>query len=71
MTTPQQLFKSGDYAFDKITNAVVYVEYAERYAQTYRYLVRNKESGGFRMQEQLYYSKTDLDGNPIPTTNEA
>jgi hypothetical protein len=66
-----QLYKIGDFVFDKMTKEVVVVEYVDMREGTYRYLVRNKDSGGFRLQDQLYYSTTDLDGNEVPTTNEA
>ena len=67
----EPLYKIGDFVFDKVSRGVVVIEYVEQRGETYRYLVRNKDCGGFRLQDQLYYSTTDLDGNAVPTTNEA
>jgi len=63
-------FKVGDYAWDKITNSAVVIEYVS-HGDKVKYLVKNSEIGGFRFEEQLMASTVDLDGNALPTTNEA
>lgn len=63
------MYKVGDYAWDKVTDSTVIVEYVDSHQN--RYLVRNDRIGGFRFQDQLMYSTVDLNGNPLPTTNEA
>ena len=65
------MFKIGDYAYDKTTNSVVIVEYIADDFQQKRYLVRNDTVGGFRFEDQLMHATQDLNGNPLPTTNEA
>ena len=64
-------FKVGDFVWDKVTNSVAVVEYVPQDNNKTRYLVRNKTFGGFRFPDQLLHATTDLEGNPLPTTNEA
>lgn len=64
------MFNVGDYAWDKMTNSVVVIEYISQ-GDNIKYLVKNNEVGGFRLKHQLLRATTDLDGNPLPTTNEA
>ena len=63
-------FKVGDFAWDITTNSVVIIEYISHADKT-KYLVKNSEIGGFRFEDQLMISTRDLEGNPLPTTNEA
>ena len=64
------MFNVGDLAWDKVTNSVVTVEYIPS-GIPLKYLVRNEQTGGFRLPDQLLHATTDLEGNPLPTTNEA
>lgn len=63
-------FNVGDLAWDKVTNSVVTIEYISL-GTPVKYLVRNEQTGGFRFGDQLLHATTDLEGNPLPTTNEA
>jgi hypothetical protein len=65
------MFKVGDYAWDKVTNSVVLVEYVDENIVRKKYLVRNHNIGGFRLDNQLLHSTVDFDGKALPTTNEA
>ena len=64
------MFNVGDYAWDKMTNSIVVIEYISHGDNT-KYLVKNDEVGGFRFENQLLHATTDLEGNPLSTTNEA
>ena len=65
------MFKIGDYVWDRMTSSIAIVEYVADDFQQKRYLVRNDTIGGFRFDDQLMHATQDLNGNQLPTTNEA